>query len=149
MGRIAGETTVEGELMLLLDSEALSALAHGPKVRRDRTRALIAAMRARELPVATAAAVLAEVVRGRPKDAAVFAGVRRERVLVKPVDTQVGVRAGQLLGAARLDSADAVDALLVAVGDLAGGALIATVDVGDIDRLGAHATRVRAASIQA
>jgi hypothetical protein len=57
--------------MLLLDSEALSALSAGPAQRRDRVRALIAEMRRRELPVATVAAVLPEVVRGRPADAAV------------------------------------------------------------------------------
>lgn len=63
--------------MLLLDSEALSAIAHGPAVRRDRVRALITEMRRRERPVATVAAVLAEVVRGRPGGAGVFSGLRR------------------------------------------------------------------------
>ncbi|HVF14203.1 MAG TPA: hypothetical protein VM942_06355, partial [Acidimicrobiales bacterium] len=86
--------------MLLLDGEAISAIAHGPAGRRDRVRALVTEMRRRELPVATVAAVLAEVVRGRAADAAVFAGLRRERVEVRPVDTAVGVRAGQILGAA-------------------------------------------------
>src|SRR5437762_11581346 len=88
------------QLMLLLDSEASSAVAHGPPGRRDRVRALAAEMRRRDLPVGTVAAVLVEVVRGHPRDAAVFAGLRRERVEVHPVDTRVGVRAGQLLGAA-------------------------------------------------
>jgi hypothetical protein len=54
--------------MLLLDSEALSAIAHGPKQRRDRVRALVIAMRGRDLPVATVASVIAEVVRRRPAD---------------------------------------------------------------------------------
>ena len=76
-----------GGLMLLLDSEALSAIAHGPARRRDRVRALILEMRRRELPVGTVAAVLAEVVRGRLCDAGVFAGLRRERVEVAPVDS--------------------------------------------------------------
>ena len=84
--------------MLLLDSEALSALSHGPAARRDRVRALIFEMRSRELPIAVVSAVLAEVVRGRRADAAVFAGLRRDRVIVRPVDARVGVRAGQLLG---------------------------------------------------
>lgn len=99
-------------------------------------------MRRRELPIATVAAVLAEVVRGRPADAAVFAGLRRERVEVKPVDTPVGVRAGQLLGAARVGSELAIDAFVVAVGDLAGGAVIATVDERDLTRLAGHASNV-------
>jgi predicted nucleic acid-binding protein len=133
--------------MLLLDSEALSAIARGPARRRDRVRALIAEMRRRELPVGTVAAVLAEVVRGQPRDAGVFAGLRRERVEVHPVDTRVGVRAGQLLGATRSGSEHAVDAFVVAVADLAGGAVIATVDPQDMSRLAAHAAHVAIADI--
>jgi predicted nucleic acid-binding protein len=133
--------------MLLLDSEAISCLADGPALRRDRVRALMAEMRRRELSVATVAAVLAEVVRGRPRDAGVFSGLRRERVEVHPVDTRAGVRAGQLLGAAGLGSERAVDAFVVAVADLSGGAVIATVDKNDMDRLAAHAANVQVAKI--
>lgn len=133
--------------MLLLDSEALSAIAYGPGHRRDRVRALIGEMRRRELPVGTVAAVLAEVVRGRQRDAGVFAGLRRERVEVYPVDTRAGVRAGQLLGATRSGSEHAVDAFVVAVADLAGGAVIATVDTRDMDRLAAHTANVVTADI--
>lgn len=128
--------------MLLLDSEALSSIAHGPAVRRDRVRALIAEMRKRDLPVGTVATVLAEVIRGRPADAAVFAGLRRERVQVHAVDTRVGVRAGQILGRAKAGSEMAIDAFTVAVADLAGGAIIATVDVSDMRRLAARASGV-------
>lgn len=135
--------------MLLLDSEALSAVAHGPAVRRDRVRALVAEMRSRQLPVATVAAVLAEVVRGHPRDAAVFAGLRRERVEVYPVDTRVGVRAGHLLGSVKSGSERAVDAFVVAVGDLAGGAVIATVDKADLDLLADHASNVVVVDIHA
>ncbi|MGH3882456.1 MAG: PIN domain-containing protein [Pseudonocardiaceae bacterium] len=133
--------------MLLLDSEALSAIAHGPAERRDRVRALLIETSRRQLPIGTVAAVLAEVVRGRPADASVFAGLRRERVQVHPIDTRVGVRAGQLLGSARANSALAVDAFLVAVADLAGGAVIATVDLEDLRRLSAYATRVTVVAI--
>jgi predicted nucleic acid-binding protein len=133
--------------MLLLDSEALSALAHGPALRRDRVRALIIEMRKRARPVGTVAAVLSEVVRRRPRDSAVFAGLRRERVEVYPVDSRVGVRAGQLLGATRAGSESAVDAFVVAVADLGGGAIIATVDVRDLRRLASHASGVAVADI--
>jgi len=128
--------------MLLLDSEAISAVAHGPAGRRDRVRALATAMRARRLPIATVAAVLPEVVRGRPSDAGVFAGLRRERVEVHPVDTRTGVRAGQLLGAVGAGSEMAVDAFLIAAGDVLGGAVVATVDPGDLRSLAAHTTKV-------
>lgn len=134
--------------MLLLDSEALSAIAHGPPVRRDRVRALIREMRQRELPIATVAAVLAEVVRGRKADAAVFGELRRERVVVHAVDTAVGVRAGRILGAARRGSECAIDGFLVAVAELAGGAVVATVDTDDLGALAAHAKNVVVASIQ-
>jgi predicted nucleic acid-binding protein len=133
--------------MLLLDSEALSALAHGPNVRRERVRALIAVMRERGLPIAIAASVLAEVVRGRAADAGVFAGLRRERVQVHPVDTRIAVRAGQLLGRVRSGSELAVDAFTVAAADVLGGAVIATSDPDDLARLAAHASRVTIADI--
>lgn len=135
--------------MLLLDSEAISAVAHGPAVRRDRVRALVAEMRSRQLPIGTVAAVLAEVVRGHPRDAGVFAGLRRERVEVYPVDTRVGVRAGQLLGNVESGSERAVDAFVVAVADLAGGAVIATVDTADLDLLADYASNVVVIDIQA
>lgn len=133
--------------MLLLDSEAISAVAHGPDHRRDRVRALVAEMRSRELPIATVAAVLAEVVRGRPADAGVFAGMRRQRVEVHPVETRTGVRAGQLLGTVGAGSDLAVDAFLVADADIRGGAVIATCDPGDLGRLASAATRVRVADL--
>lgn len=133
--------------MLLLDSEAISAVAHGPDHRRDRVRALVAEMRARELPIATVAAVLAEVVRGRSADAGVFGGLRRHRVEVHAVDTRVGVRAGQLLGKIGAGSEMAVDAFLVADADLRGGAIVATCDPDDLGRLASLAARVRVADL--
>lgn len=135
--------------MLLLDSEAISSVAHGPARRRDRVRALVTEMRSRDLPVATVAAVLAEVIRGRAADAQVFAGLRRERVEVHPVDSRTGVRAGQLLGRIGAGSELAVDAFLVADADLRGGAVIATVDMEDLRRLASVANRVRVAGLDA
>ena len=135
--------------MLLLDSEAISAVSHGPRLRRDRVRALVAEMRRRELSVGTVAAVLAEVVRGHPHTAEVFAGLRRERVEVHPVDSRVAVRAGQLLGSTRSGSERAVDAFVVAVADLAGGAVVATVDADDLRMLATYAAHVVVADIGA
>lgn len=97
--------------------------------------------------MATVAAVLAEVVRGRPQDAAVFGGLRRERVEVHAVDSRVGVRAGQLLGACGAGSELAIDAFVVAVADLAGGAVVATGDPQDMRRLASHATAVAVATL--
>jgi hypothetical protein len=53
--------------MFLRDSDAISAVAHGPIARRDRVRALVAEMSRRQFPVGTVAAVLAEVVLGYPE----------------------------------------------------------------------------------
>lgn len=129
--------------MLVLDSEALSALAHNrPIARRDAVRACIAEARRREYPVATVTAVLAEVVRGRRTDAAVFSAISRERVEPLNVDTKVAVRAGALLGAVRSGSEMAVDAFVVAAAEERGGGVIATVDPRDIRRLTAHAQNV-------
>jgi hypothetical protein len=41
----------------------------------------------------------------------------------------------------------AIDAFVVAVGDLAGGAVIATVDVADLRRLRTHATGIAIADV--
>ena len=135
--------------MLILDSEAISAVANGPAGCRDRVRALVTEMRKRELPIATVAAVLAEVIRGRPRDASVFATLRRERVEVYSVDTRVAIRAGQLLESACSASENAVAAFVVAVADLEGGAVIATTDTEDIERFASYASYVAVADIKA
>ena len=134
--------------MLLLDSEALSAIAQrSPARQHNAVRALISQARREGQDVATSAAVLAEVIRGRQKDAAVHAALSRERVRIYPVDNPVGIRAGQLIGASRSGSEMAVDAFIVASADIAGGAVIATVDGSDIRRLASHASRVQVADI--
>ena len=133
--------------MLLLGSEAISAFAQGPETRRNHVRALIIEMRRRQLPIGTVAAVLAEVVRGHPRDAGVFSGLRWDRVQVHPVDTRVGVRAGQLLGASGAGSDLAIDAFIVAAADLMGGAVVATVDAADLGMLAELASNVVIADI--
>jgi hypothetical protein len=57
------------------------------------------------------------------------------------------VRAGYLLGRLGAGSELAVDAFVVAVADLEGGAIIASADVADMERLAAHATRVVIADV--
>ncbi len=60
----------------------------------------------------TSAAVLAEILRGETRDA----GVHRvlARVGVEPVTEAIGQRAGHLIGAAGMSSAQAVDAMVAA-----------------------------------
>ena len=76
-----------------------------------------------------------------------FAGLRRERIEVHAVDTRVGVRAGQLLGGIGAGSEMAVDAFIVAVAELSGGAVIATSDPADLETLAEHANRVSVADL--
>jgi predicted nucleic acid-binding protein len=132
--------------LLVLDSEAISTLAHGRSARRDRVDALI---KSRRYTVVTVAVVLAEVIRGRAADAAVYRALKSYGVDVFDVTARVAERAGALLGAVRSGSELAVDAFVVAAVDLAGGGLIATVDADDLARLAAHArSPVRIVSIQ-
>ena len=56
-------------------------------------------------------------------------------------------QSSSLLGAAGAASDLAIDAFVVAVGDLNGGAVVATVDVGDMERLAVHAAHVHVADI--
>lgn len=115
---------------LILDSGAVISLARG----EPRVRAFL--MRALELdaPVEIPAVVVAETIRGGPKDAPV------NRVLkmvtnVTPVTENHGRLAGNLLGAAR--SSSTIDALVIAHAVLAGGALVLTGDLDDLQRLAA------------
>jgi predicted nucleic acid-binding protein len=133
--------------MLILDSEGVSAIVHGPVGRQQKVRALIQEMRSEGRAIGTVAAVLAEVVRGRPADAEVFAALRRERVDVRPVDRRVVIRAGQLLGRIGSGSELAVDAFVVAVAELAGGAVVATTDGRDVRLLAESARHVRVVDI--
>ena len=134
--------------MLLLDSEAISALAHGPPARRERVRGLLTVARRQGRTAGTVAAVLAEVVRGRRQDAAVNSGLRRERLAIRPVDASVAVRAGGLLGAAGVGPELAVDAFLVAAADLErGDVVVVTGDPTDMGRLAEHATDVTVVQI--
>jgi predicted nucleic acid-binding protein len=115
---------------LILDSGAVIALARGD----HRARAFLARsleMGARvEIPVV----VLAETLRGGPRDAP----VNRVLKAVGPVPEAKeahGRIAGRLLGAAR--SSSTIDALVVAHAVEAGGAHVLTGDREDLERLSA------------
>lgn len=113
---------------LILDAGALIALSRGDR----RARAFLA--RALELgaPVEVPVVVVAETVRGGPRDASVN---RVLKAVGSVPDTREahGRTAGRLLGTAR--STAAVDALVVAQAVEAGGAQILTGDPDDLGRL--------------
>ena len=115
---------------VILDSGAVIALARGD----SRARAFLARAAELRIPIEVPVAVVAETVRGGPRDSAV------NRVLKAignvPEAREVHGRiAGTLLGAAR--STAAIDALVVAQAVAAGGADILTSDRKDLERLAA------------
>ena len=133
---------------LILDSEAISALAHAttsPKAAKRAQAALASALGMNAL-VRVPAPVLAEVCRGDGRDAAVQR-VLRGGVAVVPTTEAVARRAGALLSACELDSRHAVDALVVATAIRMGGGIIATHDPNDIARLAAGFANVKVAEI--
>lgn len=115
---------------LILDSGAVIALARGDQ----RARAFLARALELGVPVEIPVVVVAETVRGGPRDAPVH------RVLnavgsVPDAREIHGRTAGQLLGEAR--SSETVDALVVAHAVVAGGAHVLTGDREDLERLAA------------
>lgn len=117
-----------GAPRLILDSGAVIALA-----RRDqRVRAFVKRSLELGAEVLVPAVVLAETLRGTPRDARVNQVIQAiERLL--PVDEQTGRLAGALLGRARTDAT--IDSLVVASAAMAGGGCVLTSDPDDLDGL--------------
>ncbi len=90
--------------------------------------------------VVTSAAVLAEALRGGSRDAQVHRVL--SRVVVEPVSEVIGQRAGHLIGAAKLSSEQAVDAMVAATAieqaeaaDRVASVLIVTSDLPHLTKL--------------
>ncbi|GAA0982547.1 hypothetical protein GCM10009555_052650 [Acrocarpospora macrocephala] len=122
---------------LILDNEGLSRAATD--------RAMYVRLHAAHLDgrrVLTSAAILAEALRGTPRDA----GIHRVLggVVVEPVSKALGERAGKLIGAAGLATDQAVDAMVAATA-LAqeGPVVIVTSDVPHLTALTAGHERVQ------
>jgi predicted nucleic acid-binding protein len=113
---------------LILDSGAVIALSRGDQ----RARAFLA--RAVELgaPVEVPVVVVAETVRGGPKDAPVHRVLKAVGSIPDAREAH-GRTAGRLLGAARSNAT--VDALVLAQAVAAGGAHVLTGDHEDLERL--------------
>lgn len=124
---------------LVLDSEALSVLAHSrdrDELRRVRARLTTAG--ARGWPVRVPAVVLAELYRTPARTAAVDAALAQYGI--RPVTTGQGIarRTGRLLGRDGLDTCHLVDAAVVATTIRAGGGVIVSADVDDLRQLAAE-----------
>jgi predicted nucleic acid-binding protein len=133
---------------LILDSEALSALANGPVNRRRVVAAALVAARREAAEVVVSAAVLAELYRGPRFDAAIDAVLARDALAVVDVTRQSARVAGALLARARMDSAHAVDAFVVAVAYERGGGVILTADEADLARLAGGHPSIRIAELR-
>lgn len=121
---------------LVLDSGAVIALSRGD----SRARAYLARARELLIPVEIPVVVVAETIRGGPRDAAVHRVLKKVGEVL-PADERHGRTAGRLLGAAR--STSTVDALVVAQAIVAGGAVVLTGDPDDLGRLAAGQPEVR------
>jgi predicted nucleic acid-binding protein len=130
---------------LILDSEALNALAHSTEraVLAERSRAILQVAHERRALVRVPAPVLAEVCRGPRFDGAVERVLNDKGILVCPLTRSVCQRAGGLLAEAKLSSAHAVDAFVVATALDFDAAVIATGDPGDIRRLSSGHRQLR------
>lgn len=92
------------------------------------------------------AAVLAEVYRGGPRDAAVDWVLRRTCQVV-PTTQRVARCVGALLAREGLNSAHAIDAFVVATAIRLGGGVIVTHDPTDMSRLAQRHPNVKLAPI--
>lgn len=129
---------------LILDSEALNALANAAQrgTLALRARAVARVAHERAALVRVPSAVLAEVCRGGRFDAPINQFLKRDAVRVVELTRPIAQRAGALLATARLSSAHAVDAFVVATALEFEFALIASADVKDIKRLAADHPQV-------
>lgn len=130
---------------LILDAEAVNALAHATEraVLGERSRAILQVAYERRALVRLAAPVLAEVCRGPRFDAAIERVLNDRGIGVCGLTQSIAQRAGGLLAKAKLSSAHAVDAFVVATALDFDGAVIATGDPGDIRRLSSAHRQVK------
>ncbi|MBI4952903.1 MAG: PIN domain-containing protein [Myxococcales bacterium] len=130
---------------LILDSEAVNALAHARerRVLAERARAILAVAHERRALVRVPAPVLAEVCRGRRYDAAVEHLLGARGIGVTELTRAMAAVAGHLLAKAGLSSAHAVDAFVVASALAYEAAVIATGDPRDLERLASSYQQVR------
>ena len=129
---------------LILDAEALNALAHASdrKVLAARASAVLRLAYQKRALVRVPAPVLAEVCRGVRYDAAVNHFLNSPGVRVLELTRTVAQQAGHMLARLKLSSAHAIDAFVVATALQFEIAVIATADPDDIRRLAAPFRRI-------
>jgi hypothetical protein len=130
---------------LILDSVAVNALAHATEraVPAERSLAILQVAHERRALVRVPAPVLAEVCRGPRSDAAIDRLLKDRGIAICALTQGIAQRAGGLLAKAKLTSAHAVDAFVVATALEFDAAVIATGDPGDIRRLSSTHRQVK------
>jgi predicted nucleic acid-binding protein len=93
------------------------------------------------------APVLAEVCRGGVRDAPIDHALSERGIIVAPLTANIARRAGAILARAKLSSAHAIDAFVVATAVELGSTIIATHDPDDMTRLAAGFREVRVVKI--
>lgn len=136
-------------MALILDSEALSALARprsAPQT-HERVRAAMRSAQRRREPVRIPTATLLELYRGAGTDEAIDLELGRGYAKVITTGVRIARIAGHLLASIGAGSDLAVDALVVATAVRLGGGMILTHDPSDLDRLAAGQSNVRIAAV--
>lgn len=135
--------------LLILDSEALSALArpHQDELRHQRVRSALRTAHIRNHPVRVPSVVLVELYRGRGADEPVDLVLGRGFIQVVTTGARIARIAGHLLSAVGSGSEMAVDALVVATAIRFGGGIILTHDVEDLRNLASDHANVTVAGI--
>ncbi|MBX3260709.1 MAG: PIN domain-containing protein [Labilithrix sp.] len=134
---------------LILDSEALNALARAKErpTLALRARAILTVAHEERALVRVPSPVLAEVYRGGARDAPIDHVLNDRGIIVTPLTASIARRGGALLARAKLSSAHAVDAFVVATAIELGPAIVATHDPDDMKKLSAGIREVRVVSI--
>jgi predicted nucleic acid-binding protein len=134
--------------VLVLDAEAVSALAHRRGGRFQEVRAAVEAARRLRREIITPAVILAELYRGPGQNQVVDAYLSRDSFIdVRDTDREFARYVGGVLRAARAGSEDLADAHAVAAAVEAGGGLVLTSDRDDLERLAAAYPNVHVAAI--
>ena len=130
---------------LILDSEALNAIARAPErgALADRARAVLRVAFEHRALVRVPAPVLAEVCRGSRFDPAIEHVLTTRGIRVVDLTRSIAQRAGHLLASCKLSSSHAVDAFVVSTALEFGASIIATGDPSDMRRLSSSFKQVR------
>lgn len=128
---------------LVLDSEALSRLAHGTGNELTGVRLALTNAARRGWPVRVPSVVLAELDRSPGLGAAIDSALHRYGVQPMTTGRAVARGAGRMLSRDRLDTCHLVDAVVVATAVRSGGGVVVTGDPDDLEALAADEANVR------